>query len=106
LPEGSLSGGETEQFVRNQMGQAMNQMNASLPEGCAVALERPNIRDMRFQSRQMNRWLGAGQLGYLPDRLRAKLDNQGIRYRSVQAAYSSQPCSHCGYLERANRPDQ
>lgn len=38
----------------------------------------------------MNRLLRVGQLGYVRGRLKFKLDERGIRYRSIQPAYSSQ----------------
>jgi transposase len=71
-----------------------------------VALERLNVKEMRFKSRQMNRRLRASQLGYLRDKLKFKLDEQGICYRSVQPAYSSQQCSHCAYVSSSNRRSQ
>jgi putative transposase len=61
---------------------------------------------MRFKSRQMNRRLRASQLGYLRDKLKFKLDERGIRYRSVQPAYSSQECSRCGFVHENNRRSQ
>ena len=77
-----------------------------LPAGAAVALERLSVRDMRFKSRQMNRDLRAAQLGYVRDKLKFKLDERGIRYRSVQPAYSSQQCSQCGFTLPLNRRSQ
>jgi transposase len=61
---------------------------------------------MRFKSRQMNRALRASQLGYIRDKLKFKLDERGIRYRSVQPAYSSQQCSQCGFTISMNRRSQ
>ena len=101
-----LSDNRTERFVRNEAGRAMNQLIRSIPAGSAVAVELLNVKDMRFKSRQMNRWLRAAQLGFIHDRLKFKLDDAGVRYRSVQAAYSSQECSKCGYVDKANRLDQ
>ena len=71
-----------------------------------MALERLTVKDMRFKSRQMNRALRASQLGYLRDKLKFKLDERGIRYRSVQPAYSSQQCSQCGFTFPMNRRSQ
>ena len=102
----SLFDGRTERFVRNQAGRAINQMLAELPEGTAIAMERLSVKDMRFKSRAMNRWMKASQLGYVADRIQNKLDFAGIRYRSVQAAYSSQQCSECGFVDKNNRRDQ
>ena len=76
------------------------------PAGVAVALERLSVRDLRFRSRQMNRALGASQLGYVRDKLKYKLDERGIRYRAVQPASSSQQCSACGFTLSMNRRTQ
>jgi transposase len=105
-PVVSLHAHKAEAFARNEIGRALNQMLAELPPGTSVALERLTVKDMRFKSRQMNRALRAAQLGYLRDKLRFKLDECGIRYRSVQAAYSSQQCSQCGFTFPMNRRAQ
>jgi IS605 OrfB family transposase len=102
----SLKGGKAEAFARNEIGRALNQMLDELPGGTKVALERLTVKDMRFKSRQMNRALRASQLGYARDKLKFKLDERGIRYRSVQPAYSSQQCSHCGFTISMNRRSQ
>jgi len=106
LPVVSLSDQRTEAFARNEIGRALNQMLDNLPEGANVALERLSVKDMRRKSRQMNRALRAAQLGYVRDQLKFKLDERGIRYRSVQPAYSSQQCSQCGFTFPMNRRSQ
>jgi transposase len=105
-PAVSLNDDKAEAFARNAIGRALNQMLADLPEGTKVALERLTVKDMRFKSRQMNRALRASQLGYVRDKLKFKLDERSIRYRSVQAAYSSQQCSQCGFTFSMNRSSQ
>jgi len=102
----SLSDPGTEAFARNEIGRALNQRLDNLPIGANVALERLAVKDMRIKSRQMNRALRASQLGYVRDRLKFKLDEAGIRYRSVQAAYSSPQCSQCGFSFPMNRRTQ
>jgi Putative transposase DNA-binding domain len=72
---------------------------------CQVAIY-TRVKDMRFKSRLMNRRLRASQLGYIKDKLRFKLDEHGLRYRSVQPAYSSQQCSRCGFVSELNRKSQ
>jgi IS605 OrfB family transposase len=106
LPTVNLHDHRAEAYARNGIGQALNQMVVELPKDCAVALEKLNVQDMRFKSRQMNRLLKAHQLGFIRDRLKFKLDERGIRYRSVQPAYSSQQCSHCGFTFALNRRTQ
>jgi IS605 OrfB family transposase len=102
----SLKDDKAEAFARNQIGRALNQMLDELPGGTKVALERLTVKDMRFKSRQMNRALRASQLGYVREKLKFKLDERGIRYRSVQPAYSSQQCSQCGFTISINRRSQ
>ncbi len=102
----NLSDQRTGAFARNEIGQALNQMLDELPEGANVALERLSVKDMRMKSRQMNRALRASQLGYARDKLKFKLDERGLRYRSVQPAYSSQQCSQCGFTLPMNRRSQ
>jgi len=105
-PEVDLSDHKAQAFARNEIGRALNTLLDDLPPAAAVALERLAVKDMRFKSRMMNRWLSAAQLGYTRDKLKFKLDERGIRYRSVQPAYTSQQCSRCGYVDPQNRPSQ
>ena len=99
----SLQDDKAEAFARNEIGRALNQRLDELPGGTKVALERLTVQDMRLKSRQMNRAVRASQLGYVGDKLKFKLDERGIRYRSVQPAYSSQQCSQCGFTISMNR---
>ena len=102
----SLQDDKAEAFARNEIGRALNQRLDELPGGTKVALERLTVKDMRFKSRQMNRAVRASQLGYVGDKLKFKLDERGIRYRSVQPAYPSQQCSQCGFTISMNRRSQ
>jgi IS605 OrfB family transposase len=106
IPTPSLSDHKVEAFARNEIGRALNQMLDDLSGGTQVALERLSVRDMRFKSRQMNRRLRASQLAYVRDKLKFKLDERGVRYRSVQAAYTSQQCARCGFTRSMNRRSQ
>lgn len=106
LPLVSLTDHKAEAFARNEIGRALNMLIENLPKGSPIAIERLNVKEMRFKSRQMNRRLRASQLGYIRDKLRFKLDERGVRYRSVQPAYSSQQCSRCGYVSSLNRRTQ
>lgn len=106
LPTVSLTDHKAEAFARNAIGRALNELIDHLPVGAPVAVERLTVKDMRFKSRLMNRRLRASQLGYIKDKLRFKLDERGIRYRSVQPAYTSQQCSRCSFVSELNRPSQ
>jgi IS605 OrfB family transposase len=105
-PRVSLKDNKAEAFARNEIGRALNRMLDELPEGSKVALERLTVKDMHFRSRQMNRALRASQFGYIRDKLKFKLDERGIRYRSVQPSFSSQQCSRCGFTIAMNRHSQ
>ena len=106
LPTVNLSEGKLSAYVRNEIGRALNEFVDTLAPDDLVVLERLSVQGMRFKSRRMNRLLSAAQLGYLTRRLREKLDDAHIRYRSVWAAYSSQECAVCGYIDQRNRPIQ
>ena len=106
LPTASVADHKAEAFARNEIGRALNDLLDDLSPAAPVAVERLNVKDMRFKSRQMNRRLRASQLGYIKDKLRFKLDEHSIRYRSVQAAYTSQQCSRCGLVSELNRKTQ
>lgn len=108
LPEVEYGNRKVEAFARNEINRALNQLIEELAgePGVAVAKERLSVAEMRFKSREMNRLLRAAQMGYICRRLEFKLDEAGIRYRSVQAAYSSQQCSACGFTLRENRKSQ
>jgi IS605 OrfB family transposase len=107
-PEVSLSDSRAEAYSKNEIGHALNLMISEIPNpnDASVAIERLSVKDMRFKSRQMNRALRTSQLAHVRDKLKFKLDEQGIRYRSVQPAYSSQQCSKCGFTLKMNRRNQ
>lgn len=106
--EVSLSDSRAEAYAKNEIGHALNFMISEIPNpnDASVAIERLSVKDMRFKLRQMNRALRVSQLGYVRDKLKFKLDERGIRYRSVQPAYSSQQCSICGFTFKMNRRNQ
>lgn len=106
LPTVSLSDKKTARFIRNEIGRTINALVKTLPQNTTVVLENLSIKTMRFKSRRMNRLLSASQIGYLSHHLRYRLDASHIRYRSVVAAYSSQECAACGYVDERNRPTQ
>ena len=106
LPTVGLSDRKLSAYAKNEIGRALNEFMDTLAPEDLVVLERLSIKGMRFRSRRMNRVLSASQLGYLTRRLREKLDYAHIRYRSVPAAYSSQECAECGYVDEKNRPSQ
>jgi len=105
-PPVSLVDKKFSRFIKNELGRTFNQFIKILPSSVTVVLENLSVKTMRFKSRLMNRILSASQLGYATQRLREKLDSAHIRYSSVVAAYSSQECFHCGFVDADNRPNQ
>src|SRR5207344_1672287 len=64
------------------------------------------LASMRFKARAMNAYLYASNLGHIPEQLAWATAKRGMAAHLVKAAYSSQECSRCHYVDRANRPDQ
>jgi transposase len=61
---------------------------------------------MRFKARRVNAYLYASNLAHLPKQLAWGAAKWGIHARKVTSAYSSQECSRCHHVARANRPNQ
>src|SRR6266699_3936572 len=61
---------------------------------------------MRFHARSMNAYLYASQLGHIPEQLAWAAAKQGMAAHTVRAAYSSQECLRCHFVDRANRRTQ
>lgn len=95
-----------ESTIKNEIGRAINNFINSISETTTVVMERLSISDMKFKSKAMNRVLKASKIGYAIDRLKQKLDSKHIHYSTVAAAYTSQGCSKCGYVDKKNRPTQ
>ena len=105
----SLADGRTERWVRNEAGRAINQFVGELeadPLPPAVVLEKLSVADMRFKSRENNRMLKAGQIGYISRLTRYRLDLAGLPWEEINPAHTSQECPLCGFTMRQNRPTQ
>jgi putative transposase len=102
----SLHNSKIESTIRNEIGRAINNFINSISVNTTVVLERLSISEMKFKSKAMNRVLKASKIGYAVDRLKQKLDSEHIHYATVAAAYTSQECSECGYVDKKNRPKQ
>lgn len=68
------------------------------------------IEHLRFQSpelsRRMNRLLSWFGKSAIEAKLKALQEAHGIQVHINQAAYSSQECASCGYVDKRNRPRQ
>jgi transposase len=91
--------------VRQEINRAVNQFYAD-HTGYQIAYEDLDVRTMRFRARRMNAYLYASNLAHLPRQLAWGAHKRGQTVRASWAAYSSQACSVCHFVSRANRPSQ
>ena len=61
---------------------------------------------MKHKARAMNAHMHASNLAHIPEQIAWDAAKRGIQATRVKSAYSSQACSVCSYVDRANRPDQ
>jgi len=101
----SKSGQRLARHVRQSINRAVNECVAE-HEGYQIAYERLSVRTMKFKARAMNAYLYASNLGHIPEQIAWVTAKQGIAATRVKSAYSSQECSVCHYVDRANRPNQ
>ncbi|MGB8345833.1 MAG: transposase, partial [Ktedonobacteraceae bacterium] len=101
----SKSGQKLARHVRQSINRAVNECVAE-HEGYQFAYEQVSVRTMKFKARAMNAYLSASNLGHIPEQLAWTTAKQGIQATAVNAAYSSQECSMCHSVDRANRPNQ
>lgn len=101
----SLTNKRLARHVRQQINRAVNLFFCD-HSSYQVAYESLNVATMRFKTRQMNAYLYASNLSHLPRQLEWGARKRGVKATWVKAAYSSQECSQCHYVDRDNRPDQ
>lgn len=101
----SATGQRLGRQVRQEINRAVNQMLADHSDA-RIVYEELNVASMRFKARAMNAYLYASNLGHIPEQLAWATAKRGMAAHTVKAAYSSQECSRCHYVDRANRPDQ
>jgi len=61
---------------------------------------------MKYKARAMNAYMRASNLAHIPEQIEWNAARRGVRATRVKSAYSSQECSMCHYVDRANRPDR
>jgi transposase len=101
----SLSNQRLARHVRQEINRAVNAFFAD-HAGYQIAYEDLSVGTMRFKAHRANAYLYASNLGHLPKQLDWGARKRGQQARAGQAAYSSQECSRCHFVSRANRPDQ
>jgi len=101
----SATGQRLGRQVKQDINRAVNEMLADHPDA-RIIYEDLNVASMRFKARVMNSYLYASNLAHIPEQLAWATDKRGMAAHTVNAAYSSQECSRCHYVDRANRPNQ
>lgn len=101
----SASGQRLGRQVRQDINRAVNQMLADHFDA-RIIYEDLSVASMRLKARSMNAYLYASNLAHIPEQITWATAKRGIAAHVVKAAYSSQECSRCHFVDRANRPDQ
>lgn len=91
--------------MRQSINHAVNECFAEHPE-THFAYEQLSVATMRFKARTQNAYLYASNLAHIPKQIAWNAAKRGIQAIAVKSAYSSQECSRCRYVDRANRPNQ
>ena len=101
----SKSGQRLGRHVRQEINRAVN-LCLDEHHDAQIAYEQLSVATMKFKARSMNAYLYASNLAHIPRQLAWNAAKRGIQATRVKSAYSSQECSMCYYVDRANRPDQ
>jgi len=101
----SATGQRLGRHVKQEINRAVNLMIADHPDA-RIIYEDLSVASMRFKARSMNAYLYASNLAHIPEQIAWATAKRGIAAHTVKAAYSSQECSRCHYVDRANRPNQ
>ncbi len=91
-------------WLRTEINRILNRL-VHLHRPAHLTVERLDFR-MPGLSRRMNRLLTNCGRAAFRAKLRDLAERYGVTHTEVNAAYSSQTCSHCGWVERANRRSQ
>src|SRR5579864_3966421 len=75
-------------------------------QGCQFGYEHLSVATMKHKARAMNAYLRASNLAHIPKQVAWNATKRGVQATQVKSVYSSQECSVCHYVDRANRPDQ
>jgi transposase len=101
----SRTGQRLARHVRQEINRAVNQCFTE-HQGYQFAYEHLSVATMKYKARAMNAYLYASNLGHLPKKIAWNAAKRGVAAIKVRSAYSSQECSVCHYVDRANRPTQ
>jgi transposase len=91
--------------VRQEINRAVNQCFAEHKDA-QIAYEHLSVAAMKYKARAMNAYLYASNLAHVPKQIAWNAAKRGVAAIRVKSAYTSQECSVCHYVDRANRPNQ
>jgi transposase len=101
----SVTGQRLSRHVRQEINRAVTLMIQD-HASARLIYEDLSVSSMRFKARTMNSYLYASNLAHIPEQIKWATTKRGMAAYTVKAAYSSQECSRCHYVDRANRPNQ
>ncbi len=101
----SKSGQRLMRHVKQEINRAINQCFTE-HQSAQFAYEHLSVATMKHKARAMNAYMRASNLAHIPEQIVWNAAKRGIQATRVKSAYSSQECSVCHYVDRANRPDQ
>ncbi|MBK1671043.1 hypothetical protein CKO28_23840 [Rhodovibrio sodomensis] len=91
-------------WLRTEINRILNRV-VLLRKPAHVTVEKLDFRHPGL-SKRMNRILTNCGRSVFRAKLQALEERYGVTHTEVHAAYSSQTCSHCGWVEKANRRSQ
>lgn len=91
-------------YLKTEIGRVMNRLVAT-GRPAELVLERLDFRHSELSAR-MNRILRNHGRAVIVAKLRDLEERYGIKHTDVNAAYTSQTCSCCGYVDKKNRRSQ
>jgi putative transposase len=74
-----------------------------MPFDIFVLEDLSGIRNQKSKGKRLNKWLSNWSFYQLEQLLRYKAEAKGKQIVKVDARYTSQKCSNCGQIEKANR---
>ena len=101
----SRSGQRLIRHVKQEINRAVNECFAEHP-AAQIAYEHLSVATMKRKARAMNAYMRASNLAHIPKQIAWGASKRGVQATKVKSAYSSQECSICHFVDRANRPNQ
>jgi len=91
-------------YLKNEINRCLNRL-VTLYMPAEIVVERLDFRHPQL-SKRMNRLISRFGKSVIKAKLASLSEEYGIVITESNAAYSSQECSVCGYIDRKNRKDQ